>query len=155
MRIYVECKTDSTLVNALLGTAKKYILCEKGKPGVCNRLKNVRESIGMVDEDPRQRQHPYFKKLKIKEELHKYGLRLFYDPLTGNELIVLRPRLEEWILKAADEAGLKVHNYDLPNNPSIFHRDTNIYPNEFRRLVRDLKNSNRLKNLKRLLERKR
>ena len=154
MRIYVECKTDSTLVNALLGTAKKDIAHEKGKPGVCNRLKNVRKCKGMVDEDPGQAQHPYLKKLKVKEELRRYGLRLLYDPLLGNELIVLRPSLEWWILDAAKEVGLKASAYGLSDNPSAFHRNTNISQNEFRRLVRNIKleNSDRLTNLKRLLE---
>lgn len=155
MRIYVECKTDSTLVNALLGTAKKDIAHEKGKPGVCNRLQNIRGCRGMVDEDPKQKQHPYLRKLKVKEELRRYGLRLLYDPLTGNELIVIRPSLEAWILSAVNEVGLNTSKYQLSENPSTFHRDVNVSQNEFRRLVRDLKNSNRLKNLKRLLERRR
>ncbi len=155
MTIYVECKTDSTLVNALLGTAKKDIAHEKGKPGVCNRLKNVKKCKGIVDEDPGQEQHPYLKKLKVKEELRRYGLKLLYDPIRDNEIIVLRPSLELWILDAAKESGLKTQAYKLPENPSAFHRYVNLLQKDFRRLLRDLKNSNRLKNLKRLLEGKR
>lgn len=152
MTIYVECKTDATLVNALLGTAKT-VAHEKGKPGVCRRLQGAKNSRGMVDEDPAQMQVPYLRKLRVQQDLPRWGLRLLFDKSTGNHMIVLRPRLEEWILLALSESGMEAARYGLPNNASTFHRDVNVSQGDFRRLVRDLKkrNSERLSSLSTLL----
>ena len=154
MTIYVECKTDAILVNALLGATKTDIAHEKGKPGVCRRLQAGRNSTGMVDEDPNQAQPIYLEKLKVKRNLSHHGLKLLQDQSTGNQAVVLRPKLEDWILEACLESGLKVSSYGLPQDPSRLHRDINISQGDFRRLVRDLKKrkSERLNTLRMLLK---
>lgn len=152
MTIYVECKTDATLVNALLGIAKT-IAHEKGKPGVCRRLQGGKNTIGMVDEDPGQAQPTYLEKLRVKRNLARHGLKLLQDASTGNQVVVLCPKLEDWILDACSESGIRASTYGLPDDPSTLHRDANISQKEFRRLLRDLKkrNSQRLSSLSSLL----
>ncbi|MBI4287184.1 MAG: hypothetical protein HY671_02010 [Chloroflexi bacterium] len=152
MTIYVECKTDATLVNALLGTAKT-IAHEKGKPGVCRRLQGGKNSMAMVDEDPGEAQPTYIGKLRVKRNLSEHGLKLLQDRSTGNQVVVLRPKLEDWILSACSESGLKASSYGLPQDPSRLHRAINISQSDFRRLVRDLKKrkSERLSSLGTLL----
>jgi len=74
-------------------------------------------------------------------------------PKDGGHLI--SPRLEEWILKAARETGKDIRKYDLPDNAARLHTEINIALDKFENLLEDLKDSsNRLRTLKRLLEKK-
>ncbi len=151
--IYVECKPDFTLVKSLTKIPKKEIIHEmKGKSEVCKKLERQRNCKGLVDEDPLSTQPSYIKKVKLENELFQYELKVFRDESNENRLIVLCPRLEEWILKAAQEADLNVERYHLPNIPGKLHRVINLDLSKFERLLKDLKDSERLKTLRKLLE---
>jgi len=66
----------------------------------------------------------------------------------NNTLIILCPRLEEWILEAAREANVDLQKYNLPNDPAKLHQQINIQIDKFQRLIERLKTkSNRLKKL--------
>ena len=156
MTIYTECKADTALLNAILSIPKRDIIHEiKGKFEVCKSLERKKNSKGMIDEDPATVQPVYLKKLVLKQDLPQLGLKRLYDQSKGNHVIVLCPRLEEWILRAAEESNIRVQDYGLPNNPSSLHRLLEHEVDNFIKLVNGLKESNRLKNLKRLLEGKR
>lgn len=105
--IYLECYSDEALVKAL-GIHKKEIYHSYSKGNVCKKLEKNSESKGLVDEDPFSTQPSYIGKLKTNS--HEYDIKLLYDEIANNHLIVLCPRLEDWILKAAKEAGINVKN---------------------------------------------
>lgn len=156
MTIYTECNADTALLVAILGVPKREIVHEiKGKSEVCKSLERHTESKGMIDEDPAMVQPLYLKELILKQELPLLGLKMLYDRTRGNHVIVLCPRLEEWILKTAEESNVNMQDFGLPNNPSSLHKQLGHEIAGFTKLVVKLKNSNRLKNLKRLLERRR
>jgi hypothetical protein len=151
--IYVECKSDLALVKSVTKILKREIVHEKNKPEVCKRLEKQRNCKGLVDEDPWSTQPRYMKKVSLEDDLFQYELKVFHDESNGNDFFVLCPRLEDWILKAAKQAGLNVQKYGLPNIPERLHRVINLDLDKFERLLADLKDSKRLKTLKGLLER--
>jgi len=136
--IYTECKPDSTLVK-ILGNPKKQIIHLGGKPEVCKQLAKRENRRGLVDDDPFSIQPPYLKKLRVMEDLSHYGLKILNDTSKNNVLIILCPRLEEWVLEAAKEAGIDIKRYNLPDDGEQFHKVINIDLRKFEKLVNDLK----------------
>ena len=139
--ILVECKPDMALVNCLGVSMKEIIHCGN-KSRICKRLERTRGQIGLVDEDPYSAQPPYISKLKIIN--NKSGFKILYDPRRNNYLIILSPRLEEWILRAAKEAGVNVKKYGLPPGGDDLHRVVNLRIDKFRELVSDLRSKSRI-----------
>jgi hypothetical protein len=141
--IYTECKPDSTLV-MILGIPKKQIIHLQGKPEVCKQLEKRENLLGMVDEDPFSVQPSYLKRLPVKEDLPTCGLKILNDTSKNNDLIILSPRLEEWILKAVEEAGIDIKRYNLPNDEEKLHKEINTDLRKFERLVNDLKGKSKM-----------
>ena len=83
------------------------------------------------------------------------GVKAFADRRQRNRVIVLRPRLEEWIIRAAEDAGLELgsRHYNLPENPTTLHREINRNLRKLERLIDDLlaANSSRIIQLRALL----
>jgi hypothetical protein len=150
--IYVECKSDQALVRSITNIPRKEIIHEPGKSRVCEKLAKQRNCRGLVDEDPLSTQPPYMKKVRLENDLFQYELKVFYDESNRNYLFLLCPRLEEWILKAAQEVDLNVGGYHLPNIPEKLHRVINLNLDKFEGLLEGLKDSKRLKTLGELLE---
>jgi hypothetical protein len=136
--IYTECKPDSALVKTL-GISKKQIIHVGNKPDVCKRLEKHKNCNGLVDEDPFSVQPLYLKKLQEKENLSDCGLKILNDNSKNNDLIILCPRLEEWVLKAAKEADLDISRYNLPDDGEQLHKVINLDIRKFETLIKDLK----------------
>jgi len=137
----VECNSDVALVTELASISKKKILHAHGKHRVLRRLiyKNT-DSIGMIDKDPWATQpKKYLQKFSRTWFSRIHKLELLCYPHRNNRLIVLHPRLEEWVLAAAGRVGINVRRYNLPSNPDHLHEIINLKLNRFRQLVHDLK----------------
>lgn len=141
--IYTECKPDSALVNTL-GIRKKEIIHLGGKPEVCKQLEKRENWKGLVDEDPFSVQPPYLKKLQVRENLSNYGFKILNDTSNNNDLIVLCPRLEEWVLKATKAAEMDIKKYNLPDDGERLHKEINIDIDKFERLIKDLREKSRM-----------
>jgi hypothetical protein len=109
---------------------------------VCNRLSRTSNSKGLVDEDPLSRQPKYISKLKAISD--KYEIKLLSDEKAKNNLIVLCPTLEGWILKVAEEVGIDISEYDLPNDADSLHKVINLKPKNFTKLMEDIKQESRM-----------
>ena len=149
--IYVECYPDTVLVLTLTRLPQREVIHENGKGGVVNRVKNSRNSRGLVDEDPMTTQPTYIGTMTVLEDLPASGLRLLHDSARGNHIVVLCPRLEEWTVRAARDTGIDLSRYNLPNDPTRLHQVVNDYLSSFQRLVEDLRDSDRLRDLHNLL----
>jgi len=152
--IYVECKPDASLVRGLTGLSRRQIVHEfKGKYEVCKRVSGQTECKALVDEDPGSIQPPYLARINLVEELPQQGLKVFQDKSRGNLVVVMCPKLEDWILRAAEDAGLLVSSYSLPNSSRSLHRVINANIVKLERLLQDLINSGseRVRTLRRLL----
>lgn len=141
--IYVECKPDFKLVECLLGTEKE-IKHAMGKNRICNKLRKERNCTGLIDEDPGRSQHPYLKQLSPESNLSRDRLKTLHDDRNKNHLIVLCPRLEEWVLKAAKEAKIDIKRYNLPDDGERLHKVININIDKFEKLIKDLRGKSRM-----------
>ena len=152
--IYVECKPDGVLVRQVTGLPGKQVVHEiKGKGEVCNRLTKTRDAVGMVDEDPGKTQPTYMSQISLRRDFANLGLKLYLDRSRNNRLVVLRPRLEEWLLRAAADLGLSMRDYGLPERAKRLHSVINHDGRKIERLLTDLADleSPRLLELGRLL----
>jgi len=149
--IYVECNPDEALIKAL-GIPRRGIHHSGNKVKVCKRLQKSKNSKGLVDDDPLSEKPPYIDRMKLHSNEH--NIKLLYDERSKNYLIVLCPRLEEWILEASKEVNIDVSNYSLPNKPVELHKIVNTRIKEFEKLIEDLikQGSRMLKTLEKLIK---
>lgn len=152
--IFVECKPDITLVRSITDIRRMNIIHDfRGKGWICLQMQNYwRQCTAMLDEDPYSPQPHYLREVSLDRDFPEQGLRLFHHPQRDNYIIVIRPRLEEWILETAAETGIDVSRYQLPTAGDRLHRKINVNLDKFVDLLHDLEESERLRTLKELLE---
>lgn len=150
--LYAECKPDILLVRLLTGAPKRGAIHElKGKYELCKRLGGQTNCVALMDEDPQSQQPAYVRALMPDKALAKYDLKVLDDISSRNRVVLLCPRLEDWVLGGAREAALDVGKYSLPDDPRAFHRVVNLRLDGFERLVAELKDTPRFKALAGLL----
>jgi hypothetical protein len=70
----------------------------------------------------------------------KTGLKLSFVQLVLRlTIIVICPRLEEWILEIAKQENINLSEFNLPDNPSEFHSTVNFNITNFQKLLHKLK----------------
>lgn len=146
----VECKPDGALVKVLTHTSRKNILHAGGKTELLRKLtERFANAKGIVDEDPLSPEPPHLRKFEEKQELTQCDIRILYQRSGNNILIILCPKLEDWVLKAVHEANVNPKDYGLPDNPERLHEQINIKTDKFQELVESIQSkSERLKKLK-------
>jgi len=144
----VECKPDAILMRNLVSIPSK-VEHAGNKPLVLRKLmRNYENSIGMIDEDPRSIQPPDIRRFREIDFSEENKFRILHHSQRNNRLVVLCPRLEEWIIEASKEAKIDLARYNLPSDPDELHEKVNIRIERFQRLVRKLiERSNRVKAL--------
>jgi len=120
MKVLVECNADEAVLRAL-GVAKKQLLHYGGKGNVINRLKELPGATGIVDEDPASAQprdlNNYQEEVQTTE-----GLRLLTRQGKGGQrLILVCPKLEDWLIQRANSSGIRPKDYGLPGDPDKLH----------------------------------
>ena len=152
--IYVECKPDKLLVQTITGWPGREIIHENDKYQVMKTLSRKRNGLAMVDEDPNSNQPAYLSKMQVTEEFRGMGLRVLSDESRGNRAIVLCPRLEEWVIRGANEARISLTDprYNLSNSGKALHDVINMDLRKFDRLVEDLAGTPRFRALRELLQ---
>jgi hypothetical protein len=120
MTVLVECNADEAVLRAL-GVAKQQLLHLGGKGNVINRLKKLPGATGVVDEDPASAQardlNNYQEEVQTTE-----GLRLLTRQGKGGQrLILVCPKLEDWLIHRAKSMGVEPENYGLPTDPDRLH----------------------------------
>ena len=152
--IYVECKPDGILVRHLTGLPKRQVAHEaSGRGAVCNRLMKNNNVAAMVDEDPGTVRPTYMTHLTLSDENVQLGLKLYRDASRNNRIVVLCPKLEDWLIRAAGDSDLSMSTYGLPDRANALHKVINLDDRKIQRLLADLDNavSPRLLDLRRLL----
>lgn len=153
MPLLVECRPDWTMIETLTLTPKRDILHVGNKSGVIKRLvKHYDDSKGVVDEDPGRPTSRFFQRFEELSGFDGCSLRVLRYTKRNNYLIVLSPRLEEWLLGAAKECSVRLRTYGLPEEPVRLHELINFRLDRVERLVVDPKGrSVRLRSLCRIL----
>lgn len=130
----MECKPDEVLVQQL-GFSKKYITHHSSKSRVFKKISEIKNELAMVDEDPRSVKTTYEKGLTlIKEE---EGVKQYSDQ-SGNRIIVLEGKLEDWIISRCKKSKIDISKFGLPNNSSDLHDKINDRLPSFQKLIRHM-----------------
>jgi|SRR5208283_2780634 len=150
MRLFLECKPDETLAVALGVPSRAIIHCH-GKGKVSKNLRNNSDVTGLVDEDAGMTETPTLR--KFVEINSNHDLRLKLDKAQNNRLVVVCPKLEDWVIETAKASSVKMTKYNLTENPNALHADINYRLPNFQRLLAELldQKSPRLLCLKALL----
>jgi len=143
MKYCLECLADKTFLSKIHPQSIKGIVHSGNKTKVLDDLiKNYDNSIGIIDEDPWSYPPIALKQfIKYANSRNNY-FEILQDLNRNNFLIMLKPRLEEWVLQAALVSNLKVTDYDLPLNGDDLHAIININITNFSYLLDDLLRSN-------------
>lgn len=150
--IFLECDADETLVRTITGLPRREISHElKGKFGVAARLRGHRDCIGVIDEDPGKNQPAYLRGLTEQQNLSSENLKLLFDTPRNNYVVLLCPRLEEWIIRVTHHARRRMADYNLPDDPERLHQIAKSELNRLEQLVNDLRDHDYIRTLNRLL----
>lgn len=138
MKVLVECYPDETLLRTL-GVPRKQIGHERCKGEVVNRVLKSDCATGLIDEDPssaQPRDLDNYKEVQAAE-----GLRLLARRDDKNKrLIIVCPRLEDWLIARAKSSGIRPEDYGLPGDPDRLHSIPGYEQKEgFRRFLAELK----------------
>lgn len=149
MKYAVECDPDFALVEHATRTAGRDILHGGNKVGVLKMLLHKQGVIGMVDEDPASAQPPVLLTFSTDVETSESGLKVLRSlSRTGAKVVVLRPRLEEWILAACLEARVNPAAYNLPTTGDALHAIINLKLQRYKEMLPALDTSLRMRRLK-------
>ncbi len=137
--IFVECKPDRLLVEILVGVKKKEIRHSGNKFEVMKQLDKHSMALGIIDEDPGKNQPTQLQKARniSTDDIRTTDFILLR--YRNNLVIVLRPRLEEWVLKTARELSIDPRDFTLPNDPEQLHSIINYNLDKFRKLLIQMK----------------
>jgi hypothetical protein len=122
MAIAVECNADEKLVKLLLSEEVK-TLHQGGRGNILNylRKKSTMSGIGLIDEDPGSAHTRDF--VSAYEEVESVGNVKRFSRKENNNItvVMLSPRLEEWIISRAKDSGIKMSDYSLPDDGIKLH----------------------------------
>lgn len=134
--IFIECDADKALIVSLEITTK-HITHARGESRVCKAIMRKAKVVGVTDEDPQGTHPSYLKELTLLFEDNHF--RILKNRKNDSYLIVLRPRLEEWILRAGLLASVRIEEFGLPNDARKLHEIINLNLSKFRVLLDTLK----------------
>lgn len=137
MKFVVECKPDVVFAEVLEAEEIDHSF---GKSRVIKKVaKSNTVTVGVVDEDPGK---PAPKRLEEFVEIGRFEEHGFVVLGYGSVgfLLMLKPRLEEWVLEACREAGVDPKSFGLPDEGDELHRVINISTKRFRELLEFLRN---------------
>lgn len=138
--LLLECYPDEVLARAL-GIDRQSIRHSHGKGKLSQSLGKLNGVVGMVDEDPGSAEPATL--AKFVETQASHDLKLKIDKSRGNRLVVICPKLEDWLIKTAKNSAVRLADFGLSDRAGNLHADVNQrLPNLERLLARllELKN---------------
>ena len=138
MKVLVECDADEVVLRNL-GVPRKKLFHFGGKDKLITRLRNLPRAVGVVDEDPASIQHPDLR-ASYRQVKSAEGLRLLGRHGSGGQrLVVVCPKLEDWLIDRAKSSGIRPEDYGLPIDPDRLHSIPRYERKEsFRRFLAEL-----------------
>jgi hypothetical protein len=128
-----------------LGIPRKHIGTMGSKGNVIKNLRDHPRGVGMIDEDPDSIQMQCRELANYQVADEGEGLQLLARQGTGGQrLIVLRPRIEEWLMQRAGLCGIDPRQYYLPSTARALHAFPHYEQKDgFRRFLAELNNHDR------------
>jgi hypothetical protein len=115
--IIPECYVDTKLIKAIVPpTSKHGYNHQKGSNTVVNLMKgklNDHFALGIVDKDKRALE--YSQEFDIVMNIPS-NLELYKHREKPHYLVFICPAVESWILDRAEESGIQLEDFGLPNN---------------------------------------
>jgi len=119
MKVLVECNADEAVLQGL-GVSKKQLRHERCKGEVVKRVLKLDSAIGLIDEYPQSAQPRDLNNYKQLEAAE--GLQLLSRRDDENKkLIIVCPRLEDWLIHRARSSGIRPEDFGLPSDPDRLH----------------------------------
>ena len=138
MKLFVECRPDEALAYAL--GVRREVQHALHRSGVCARVSQTYDATGMVDEDPNSAPQQYMKTLG--EQSSEHGVRVLHDSRRNNRLVVICPRLEEWLVQSAKQQGLKMTDFGFESDNGLhLHREINDRLENVKKLAQALRSA--------------
>lgn len=135
----VECDADFVLTKVITKVADREIIHSGGKSRVIYDLVNKHSNKkGIIDEDPGGSVPSIINRFKIISENSYHQIDVLYQKSKNNYLIILKPFLEAWILRAAMISEIDVEKYGLPDDATLLHSIINYRLSSFEKLLHDL-----------------
>ena len=121
--ILIECNNDYAFYHLLCPNYRKRDFRHFNKPELIKKL-HADESgriIGLCDEDdPRSNRMPFLDEFELIENLTDMGVKIFRHRRNNSKhLIMVTPRLEEWIYHRARVCKVDPDSYRLPRDPEV------------------------------------
>ena len=133
-QVHVECKPDELLVSKL-GFTKKLVTHHQGKSRVFSALGKINNQLAMIDEDPDSVKTSHEKDLKFIKESE--GIKYFTDK-SGNKILVLKDKLEDWIISASRQHKIMLSEFGLPEKSDDLHDVINQKLSNFEKLLDEM-----------------
>jgi len=139
-KFIVECKPDEVLAK-ILGFRTNEIAHQPNKGEVCNYMMKSKVKIALIDEDPGSTSQPKLLK-QFKLEINQFDIKYLALKKEDKNVIILQPRLEEWILKRCKVSGVKPEDHFLPSDNKKLKDVINLHLNRFEELLKNLSDKN-------------
>ena len=130
-QVHIECNPDELLVSKL-GFTRNLVTHHQGKSRIFQVLSKNKNQLAMVDEDPHSSKTSYEKALQLVEEVE--GIKYFSDQ-SGNKVIVLKGKLEDWLISVCDRSKVNMNKFGLPQTPDKLHGEINYKLPYFGKLI--------------------
>jgi len=117
--LYVECYADEALAR-VLGVPRRSIRHAHGKGNITNRLQRLEAGTGLIDEDTAGFQPRELQNYRRTQQVGDLVL-LTHSDSAAKRLILIRPRLEEWLLARAAAQDVNPTEFGLPDSPDRLH----------------------------------
>ncbi|OQP49337.1 hypothetical protein A4H97_28780 [Niastella yeongjuensis] len=131
----VECNPDEILMQ-VLGLSKKEIVHQDNKGEVCKYLEKFDTKVAIIDEDPGSAQPNHLKKFKLVEE--KFETIKLIQANTSKVILIIKPRLEEWVIYQCKRSGINPNKFHLPDTAKELKKVINYRLERFRELLKEL-----------------
>jgi hypothetical protein len=143
LRVCVECNPDAVLVEALGFTRPVHA---RGNAKVTKYVCEHDDVIGLQDEEPTS--IPPRMLGRFTEVRREHDMRLM--EWQGRRIVVLCPRLEEWLLRTAERARVdpEAMRFNLPRDPERLKDVINKRLPNLRRLTEELADTERMRTLR-------
>lgn len=134
--IALECFPDEVLVRTL-GIPATRIIHAMGKGNVINKVTAGKAVVGLIDEDPNSPQPNDLKQFSVTESAGAL-IRRTCPNLPHKSVVVIRPRLEEWLYGRARACDIKPRDLGLTESPRELKQSRYDTSSKYQELLRRL-----------------
>jgi hypothetical protein len=130
--IFYECYADESLLRFLGFDSRKLKGGHSfGRRAVSKKLQKNHNCWALVDEDPEKAKDDYLREIFRNSFYEDANLLVSRDTQRGHKIIILRPDLENWVIRLARDSKVSLNNskYNLSSNADQLHSQLSLRNN--------------------------